>query len=122
MCRAERIDVEDNAGFIDHEVHGGIVLEDGAPPLFAILQIGRTPLKLGRNDTRSLSFLAELSDQVRSHNRGNKECNNHRQILGVIDTQAERRRRKVVSETSDGYDAKRRRRDEAAHQRKQQDH
>ncbi|SFN64554.1 hypothetical protein SAMN05216573_117148 [Bradyrhizobium sp. Rc3b] len=82
MCRAKRIDVEDSAGFIDHEVHGGIVLEDGAPPLFAILQIGRTPLKLGRNDTRSLSFLAELSDQVRSHNRGNKECNYHRQILG----------------------------------------
>ncbi|MEY9244778.1 hypothetical protein ABIF27_005433 [Bradyrhizobium elkanii] len=122
LCRAECIDVEDSAGFIDHEVHGWIVLEDGAPPLFAILQIGRTPLKLGRNHTRSLSFLTERTDQVRSHNRGNKECNNHGQISGGIDSQAERRRRKVISESSNGYDAKRGRRDEAAHQRKQQDH
>ena len=60
------------------------MLENCAPPFFTILQIRGTPLKLGRSHTCSLSFLAEFSNQVRSDNRDNKKCNNHRNIAGII--------------------------------------
>src|SRR5262249_3312547 len=97
---AEGINVQDRSYRIDHEVHNRVMLEYFAPLFLAVARICLAAPEPVSGLKSTLPFLEDFCDQVRSDYRGNKESNNHRKILRIVDPKIESSRCREVGQSN----------------------